>query len=112
MDSIVSRWIRVNDVIERCRREVVSIVDEICRELKELLKDDIRKLEEDYKITCVIDVKIDDGNLGKIVPCMYVKGASRETFEAVKRKLLESKHEVVSEARLSFELLPYDVEVE
>lgn len=101
-------WFRVYNIIEEARGRVVGVVEEICRELSEVLKDELDELARELNFKYSIEVKVSDGDLGAIVPCLYIEG-SRRALEEVRRRLHEKYGELVSDARLVIELKPREL---
>jgi len=104
-------WSKVNEVIATARHEVIEIVEEICDAITREVGSFLDELASRYGFTYVIKPRISDGDLGAIVPCLFVE-AVPEVYEEVKRLIVTRYAELVSESRLVFELKPIKPEVE
>jgi hypothetical protein len=104
-------WFEVYKVVSKAQKDVFEIVRKICEEIKKDIGNYLLELQEKYNFTYVIDPRTGNTDIMKCVPCIYIT-ADDETFEIVKRSIIEKFPELVSDSRLVFEKRPMEIRIE
>jgi len=104
-------WFEVYKIISKAQKDIFEIVKKICKKVKKDIGDYLLELRQTYNFTFTIEPKIGNTDIMKCVPCVYIT-ADDETFEIVKKSVIERFPDIVSDSRLTFEKKPREIKIE